>query len=135
MKLAIVGSTKLFYAETAPLIRSVIVAYNPSMVVSGGAAGVDHAAAAIARQMGIEVDEIKADWRGRFGVLMGFDRNQEIVNRSDTVFAIMPRYERFESGLGGTNDTVRKARIAGKPVQVHFLYDGWTKSFNFGDDV
>jgi hypothetical protein len=82
-----------------------------TIVVSGGARGVDSWAAEAARARGLEVVEIPADW-ATYGKSAGFRRNADIVNSADEVTA-------FWNGISrGTQDTISKAQRAGKKVDV-----------------
>jgi hypothetical protein len=73
-----------------------------TVIVSGGARGVDRIAAEHARKRGFEVIEIPADWE-KYGRTAGFKRNGDIVRRSDSVAAFWNGESR------GTLDTVKKA--------------------------
>ncbi len=58
MKLAIVGSTSLKGSVLPPaIIRNRLEKLKPSVVISGGAEGIDQLAAHLARKMGIKVVE------------------------------------------------------------------------------
>ena len=87
------------------------------MVITGGAEGPDRWAEQAARARGIEVvvylpdlDGVQARWQAaeRF-----YSRNQRIVDNSDMLIAfVMP------DRTGGTENTIRRAVRAGKPVEV-----------------
>jgi D-arabinose 1-dehydrogenase-like Zn-dependent alcohol dehydrogenase len=86
---------------------------NPvtTVVVSGGARGVDTLAAEYARARGIKVVEIRPNWK-KHGRAAGFHRNGEIVNCADDVAAF------WNGTSNGTLDTVKKAVQANKPVAL-----------------
>ncbi len=85
-------------------------------IVSGGAKGVDAAAAEYARQRGLEVIEYQPDLSGcteRYEYTQRyFDRNQRIVNDCDLLVAFT------EKENGGTWDTIKRAQRAGKPLKI-----------------
>lgn len=83
-----------------------------TLVVSGGAPGVDTIAEQTARQRGLDVLVFPANWE-RFGRKAGPIRNAQIVAVADTVIA-------FWNGVSrGTLNTVAQASRAGKPVVVY----------------
>lgn len=115
MRIAVVGCRpppgnqmeNVTYLEILRGVQALIRAMDPgTVVVSGGAAGVDAQAAADARECGLEVVEHRPDYRlGRGAPLV---RNTTIVEDADAVFAFPAPWSR------GTWDTVRKAVAAGK---------------------
>lgn len=88
-----------------------------TIIVSGGAAGVDTWAAKAARKRGLKVVEHRAAWEA-LGDAAGPIRNTAIVEDADEVVA-------FWDGVStGTLDTVRKAHAAGKPCRIVEPWDG-----------
>jgi hypothetical protein len=83
-----------------------------SIVVSGGARGVDSFAEEAARRRGLEVRVLRADW-DRLGAKAGPIRNSELVANADRVVAF------WDGKSRGTLDTVGKALAAGLPVEVY----------------
>lgn len=85
-------------------------------VISGGARGVDAAAAQYARQYGHEVMEILPNLDGckeRHEFTEAYyRRNQEVVDQSDLLVAFT------EKESGGTWDTIKRAARAGKPFKI-----------------
>ena len=88
-----------------------------TVVITGGAIGPDRWAEQAARTRGLEVivhlpdlDGVRARWQAakRFYAL-----NQRIVDASDLVIAFVA-----PDRTGGTEDTIRRAVRAGKPVEV-----------------
>lgn len=77
------------------------------VVISGGAAGVDTWAADHARARGLAVEVFPADWRTH-GRAAGPIRNGQIVAAADLVYAV------WDGKSRGTQDTIRKAKAAGK---------------------
>lgn len=85
-------------------------------VVSGGASGVDQAAADAAEERGlavaVELPDL-TDCTARHEFTKRYHaRNQRIVDRADLVVAFT------EKDSGGTWDTIKRARKAGKPVKI-----------------
>jgi len=117
MKVAIVGS------RDWPLPQEVIgvVAALPegTIVVSGGAVGVDTVAAYTAKRRGLEVVEHIPDWKGD-GKAAGFIRNQLIVDDADRMVAFQ------FNGSKGTQDSIRRALKKGIPVRVAELRLEWS---------
>jgi len=85
-------------------------------VISGGARGVDQAAASFARGRDLPVTEHLPELAGCKARLdytrAYYARNQRIVDDADLVVAFTEREN------GGTWDTIKRARRAGKPVKV-----------------
>ena len=85
-----------------------------TVVVSGGARGVDRTAADEARLCGLAVDIHMPDW-GRDGRRAGLLRNASIVAACDRLVA-------FWAGAStGTAHTLSLARRAGRPCEVRTI--------------
>jgi len=108
VRVAIVGSRD--YAHLGAVIRYVWALPGDAVVVSGGARGVDRVAAQTARARGLETEVYPADWTQGRGA--GLARNSAIVRRCDRLVAF------WDGTSRGTADAIRKARLAGKPVEV-----------------
>jgi predicted Rossmann fold nucleotide-binding protein DprA/Smf involved in DNA uptake len=109
MRIAIVGSRE--YAKLDAVRKFVAELPADTVIVSGGARGVDSAAEQAARARGLEVKIFPALW-GQYGKRAGFLRNRQIVEASDKVVA-------FWDGLSaGTLSTIQLATDAKKPVEV-----------------
>lgn len=123
MKIAIVGSRDF---PNMQLVIDYVKGLPPgTIVVSGGARGVDRTAAVTAHEAGLVVVEYRADWTKGKGA--GFERNRLIVAQADRVVAFWDGQSR------GTLDTIEKARKAGKPVQVATPVAG-SKALAWGTD-
>lgn len=96
-------------ARVRALIRALP---KDTVVVSGGARGVDQVAADEALRCGLATDIVPAAW-ARFGNMAGILRNTTIVERSDETVAFWDLVSR------GTMDTVRKSVVAGHKVTVY----------------
>lgn len=85
-------------------------------VLSGGARGVDTAAAETARKCGLTVEEYLPDLTGCKERLdftkRYYERNQKIVDQSDMVVAFT------EKDNGGTWSSIKMAVKANKPVKI-----------------
>lgn len=82
-----------------------------TIVVSGGARGVDTAAEQAARERGLEVRVHRPDW-ARHGNAAGVIRNGEIVADCTRVVAF------WDGRSRGTFDTLNRAHAAGLPVEI-----------------
>lgn len=110
LRLAVVGSRT--FADRERLFR-LLDRLRPRLecVVTGGARGADALAEEWARERGVPVVVLRADWR-RFGRGAGPRRNAEVVAAATAVLAF------WDGASRGTADTVRRARAAGVPVHV-----------------
>lgn len=111
-RVAIVGSRKWNRPEEVfAVVRSLP---QGTIIISGGASGVDCYAEIEAKLAGLAVEIIpveKADWT-KFGRAAGPIRNTEIVKRCDRLIAF------WDGKSRGTADAIKKALAAGKPVDV-----------------
>ncbi len=88
-----------------------------TIIVSGGAAGVDNAARLGAVMQGLYIVEHYPDY-STHGPRAPLARNTAIVDNATEVHAWPAPWSR------GTWDTIRKARAAGKPCVVHEPWRG-----------
>ena len=108
MKLAITGSRNYQDYETlVTLLES--LAPEATAIITGGAKGADELAARYAKANGLELITIRPDYKKYYSKVAPLMRNTEIVERADQVIAFY-----YEKQSGGTLDTARKARAAGK---------------------
>jgi hypothetical protein len=82
-----------------------------TVVVSGGARGVDAIAEKAARLAGLAVDVYPADWQ-TYGMAAGMIRNRQIVKNCHRVVAF------WDGKSKGTKNTIDLAVAMGKPVTV-----------------
>ena len=108
MKVAIVGSRN--YHDLDKVTAYVKDLPQGTVIVSGGARGVDSRAARAAREAGLEVVEHIPDWSQGKGA--GFTRNSAIVADADAMVAF------WDGNSHGTRDSINKARRRGIPVEV-----------------
>ena len=106
MRLAVVGSRA--YPRLDLVAQYVAALPDGTVVVSGGAKGVDQVAASAARARGLEVAVHLPDWR-TYGRAAGMVRNKELVRDADRVVAF------WDGASRGTANTVDVARRAGEP--------------------
>jgi hypothetical protein len=110
MKVAIVGSRD--YPDKQQVVDYVNNLPEDTIVVSGGAIGVDTWAEEAARERGLPEPIIfPADWK-RYGKSAGFRRNYDIAKEADRVVA-------FTIGSNGTADTINHARKLGKDLEIY----------------
>jgi hypothetical protein len=108
---AIVGSRNFSDLE---LVRKFVEDLDDgTIIVTGGARGVDQAAEATALEYGLTVQVIKPDWE-RHGKAAGPIRNEQIVKVSEEVVAF------WDGKSRGTKYTIDKARKAGKCVTLFY---------------
>ena len=109
MKIAIVGSRN--YPELDKVREYVQDLPKGSIVVSGGADGVDETAEDEARKLGLEVISISPEWN-KYGKTAGLIRNDLIVLTADCVVAFWDGVSR------GTKYTIDKAREKNVITQI-----------------
>lgn len=108
-RVAIVGSRR--FPSPDAVNRFVANLPADSIVVSGGAPGVDSWAEEAARQHGLGIQIFAADWDG-LGRKAGPIRNAQIIAHADELVAF------WDGKSRGTLNTVVQAREAGRPVRV-----------------
>jgi len=109
MRVAIVGSRG--YSRSDKVREYVLALPSDTVVVSGGAAGVDSVAEITARKAGLKVDIYLPNW-ATLGRSAGFQRNVTIVENCDRVVAFWDGYSK------GTSHTINLAHMAGKEVTI-----------------
>jgi hypothetical protein len=82
-----------------------------TIVVSGGAKGVDRTAEFAAKKRGLGVLLFLPQWE-RYGKAAGFRRNEEIVRNADVVVAF------WDGKSRGTKNTIETARKLGVPLVI-----------------
>ena len=114
VKLAIVGSVRLAgNAVALRIIENVIRRHQPTMIVSGGADGIDSMAIAAAKRHRLPFKEFKPRarrWDGRGGYK---ERNLKIAQFCDELVRIVSS-KSHTYGSGWTRDQARKL---GKPTE------------------
>lgn len=109
MKTAVIGSRTLMFLDLSEYIPS-----DTTLIISGGAKGVDSLAEEYARQKGIPTQIFRPDYQ-RYGKKAPLIRNREIVSACDRLIALWDGQSR------GTQYTIHCARSAGKEVRIYRL--------------
>ena len=112
MKIAVVGSRDFNRPDA---VRQFVWEQDrTTVIVSGGAAGVDSVAVGEAQRLGMPYEVHLPDW-SRYGRRAGAVRNQQIVDAAHEVVAFWDGQSR------GTKITMDMARAAGKRLRVWSL--------------
>lgn len=106
MKLAIVGSRGLINIDISAHIPP-----DVTMIISGGARGIDTLAAAYAKEQGIELVEILPEYK-KHGRSAPIRRNDVIVDRADMVLAF------WDGRSRGTAYVIDLCKKRGKECRV-----------------
>ena len=105
MKIAIIGSRKI----KNPDIEKFVSANDE--IVSGGAVGVDSAAAKFARRRGLKLTELLPQYE-KYGRGAPIIRNREIVDYAEKVVAF------WDGRSRGTLSVIEYAQKTGKPCEI-----------------
>lgn len=120
MRLAIVGSQLLKNEGALQIIRELFELYKPTVLVSGGAEGIDSMAEAYAKEVGVATDIYRPEvfqWEDR-GHRKGFrSRNIQIADNCDVLIRIANKAGKTY-GSGWTRD---RARSLGKFTEEYVL--------------
>jgi predicted Rossmann-fold nucleotide-binding protein len=108
-RIAVVGSRD--YPDLEAVRQFVREQERTTVIISGGARGVDDAAVAEARRLRMAYEVYPADWT-RHGRRAGMIRNAEMVERADAVVAF------WDGESRGTKATIEMAKHAGKLQEV-----------------
>lgn len=112
----IVGSRKFPITQKDTIVAFINRLPMDTIVVSGGAIGVDTWAEETAKARGMRTPIIfYPKWRdedGNYDKRAGFIRNQKIVEASEEIFAF------YDGKSRGTANTIQKARSMGKKVTI-----------------
>jgi hypothetical protein len=90
---------------------------QPDLVIEGGASGADTFSWMACKQLGIKVEEHRADWP-RYGKAAGVIRNKEMLDRlvglwgSGWEVMVLAFHDQIEESVG-TKDMIRRAEKAG----------------------
>ena len=108
-KVAIVGSRS--FTPLSKVREYISQLPLDTIIVSGGAEGVDRQAVGWARVLQMETLVFKPDW-DKYGKSAGILRNTQIVDACDRLVAF------WDGESKGTKDSIDKARKAGKQVVI-----------------
>ena len=109
MKVAIVGSRA--YPHLSKVREYILNLPLDTIIVSGGARGVDKCAEKVANSIGLQTEIYPADWH-KYGKAAGMKRNQQIVEASDKIIAF------WDGESKGTKNTIDSAKKLGKEITV-----------------
>lgn len=109
MRIAIVGSRD--YENLEAVRQFVFEQERDTVIISGGAAGVDSMAVNTARYYRMPYEVYPANW-SRHGRAAGAIRNREIIAKADEIVAF------WDGKSRGTKITIDMAKDAGKPLRV-----------------
>lgn len=109
MKIAIVGSRA--YKNLRKVQQYVERLPKDTIVISGGAIGVDRIAERAAQRLGLKVMIFPAEW-DKHGKMAGMIRNSQIVEECDELVAF------WDMKSNGTRDSIDKARKVKKLREV-----------------
>lgn len=87
--------------------------WTPTIVLSGGARGVDKLGEAWAQAHDLAVVRFPADWK-KYKQAAGPIRNREMAENADAVVAV------WDGSSPGTFNMIRQARAMGLKVHVHY---------------
>jgi hypothetical protein len=112
MRIAVVGSRD--YADLEVVRQFIREQERSTVIISGGAKGVDTEAVNEARRLRMNYEVYLADWQ-RHGKSAGPIRNRTLVEKADIVAAF------WDGKSRGTKSTIDMARNAGK---LEYLFIG-----------
>jgi hypothetical protein len=127
LKVAVVGSRDF---SDLSLVAALVYSLPPGTVVlSGGARGVDREAERTAKALGLPFKSFPADWK-TWGNFAGPLRNSRMVAAADVVHAFVSRCRKcpsreacpYRGRSHGTGDSIERALASYKPLTV------WTES-------
>jgi len=108
-KIAIVGSRDFLDLN---LIKEFVTTLpKDTVIISGGARGVDSTAEVAAAENGLETKIFYPEWE-KYGKSAGFIRNKQIVDEADEVYAF------WDGKSRGTKNTIDTARKDNKVVVI-----------------
>ena len=112
---AVIGSRNF---ESKSIVKRVFETHISKFckrIISGGAKGADTLAANIADEYGIATHIIRPEWKtkdGKYNPRAGFDRNTDIIEQAEGVWAFWNLYS------NGTFDSICTAHKNNKPVWI-----------------
>lgn len=107
-KLAVIGSREF---QDYDFLAKELDKHEPSLIISGGCSGADSLSNQYAKDKGLPILIFYPDWSQGKGA--GFARNSKIIEAADEVLAFQVNKSK------GTQDSINKARKAGKRVYLH----------------
>lgn len=112
MKILICGDRN--WTDREKILGRVIPLPADTTIINGGCRGADSLSSSVARELGLQVVIMCAEW-GKHGKAAGPIRNRQMLDeKPDLVIAFHSNLEKSK----GTADTVREAKRRGIPVEV-----------------
>lgn len=112
MKVIIAGGRE--YNNKAQLERVLDTIFNlnkPKAIISGMARGADKLGAEYAKEKGITLIEMPADWN-KYGKSAGYKRNEQMASIADAVIAF------WDGESKGTGHMIKEMRRLGKLIHI-----------------
>jgi len=109
VRVAVIGSRSLCVPDLAAYLPA-----DTTVIISGGAKGIDMSAREFAMDHGIELIEFYPKYV-KYGRAAPLYRNMQIIESADCVYAF------WDGKSRGTAFTVQKCKESGKPCQVHMM--------------
>lgn len=123
---AVVGSRTATLADVENAVKSMKLSPKYHAIVSGGASGADAHAKTIALRDGFHYVEVPAHWDGPLKKQAGMARNTIIVDICDAMIAV------WDGKSKGTQDTIEKAKAAGRKHEVFLALNGAAGDYEAG---
>lgn len=125
IKIGVVGSRDFGdLSRVSRFVEQMFKLYPNLMIVSGGAKGVDRTAVNKAKELGVPYKEFLPDPKVKPFVKAAHERNTQIVEYSDWVYAFFS----MTPDSRGTVDSMRKAIVARKLVAIYTPLDAFQSS-------
>lgn len=134
IKLGIVGTrTYTDYNKFLEVVHAILDRYGivPSVIVSGGADGVDTLAEDYAKEFEIAPQVFEAKWideNGLFDRGAGMKRNAFIIEYADFVIAI------WDGKSKGTKNSITRAKNLNKPLVIYNYIEDTLTEFNIKEE-
>lgn len=116
MKLVIAGSRVITNVSYDRILCLYPAMADASVIISGGATGVDTLAEQWAKNLGIEFVCYKAFW-DKYGLRAGMIRNYYMAKEGDCLLAI------WDAKSSGTRNMIQQMEKQGKPVKIFYPAD------------
>jgi uncharacterized phage-like protein YoqJ len=113
MKVVVSGSRKWPKSQISLIVDKLSDLPESSIIIQGGAAGVDKWAAKIAKELGLEVIEMQANWR-EYGRYAGLKRNLDMLAENPDLVMCF-----WDGESRGTQHMIENALIKGFKVDIY----------------
>jgi hypothetical protein len=126
IKMLVSGSRIITNPEYVKRVIDNTLARNklkPTMLISGGAKGVDTGAEAWAKENGIEIKRFLPDWK-KYGKKAGMLRNTTMLNEGADILIVI-----WDGKSSGSKHMLTKARERGQNnLFAHDIYTHWDRN-------